>query len=102
MRFYNIDPDRFFELPIWQIDILSRQMPALDASDQLVGIDVATAPHLKRSDYREKIRHLRSVAFTESRPIAQPMEKEEINPAKAEEWFASMGMRIKTKEKEPA
>ncbi|XSG76725.1 hypothetical protein ACP8Y2_06905 [Herpetosiphon llansteffanensis] len=73
-------------------------MPALDAGDQLVGIDVATAPHLKRSDYREKIRQLRSVAFTESRPIAQPMEKEEINPAKAEEWFASMGMRIKTKE----
>lgn len=76
-------------------------MPALEAGDQLVSIDVATAPHLKRSDYREKMRHLRSIAFTEPRHIAQPMEKEEINPAKAEEWFASMGMRIKTKEKEP-
>ncbi|KPL89997.1 hypothetical protein [Herpetosiphon geysericola] len=98
MRFYGIDPDRFFELPIFQLDILARQMPALDAGDQLTGIDIATAPHLKRSDYREKIRQLRNVAFTEARPIAQPMEKEEINPAKAEEWFASMGMRIKTKE----
>lgn len=59
-------------------------------------------PHQKNSDRREKIRQLRNVAFTEPRLIAQPMEKEEINPAKAEEWFASMGMRVKTKEKEPA
>jgi hypothetical protein len=74
-------------------------MNVVEASEELSAIGVATAPHMKRSSFREKVKTLQRIARNgKTRRETQSAYPDAIpDPVAAAEYFAGMGMRVRTK-----
>lgn len=80
-------------MPSWQLTILIEAMPGIAAAELIDQITATTAPYLDRDDRRYLLEMLRDAAGIE-KPIRQPMPKAEHDPARAAEYFRSMGMIV--------
>jgi hypothetical protein len=74
-------------------------MNVVEAAEELSAIGVATAPHLKRSSFREKVKTLQRIARNgKGREEKQSAYPDAIpDPVAAAEFFAGLGVRVRTK-----
>jgi hypothetical protein len=82
-------------LPRWQLDILIREQPRIEAQRLSSAMTAASAPHMKASARRDLTRRIGRIAHL---PTTEPpeMPKERIDPAAAAAWFAERGIRVET------
>lgn len=83
-------------MPMYQLEILIENLPAIEAEEEQAAAVAATAPHMKDEHRRQYLRSLRNEIRT-MRINARPERYEiiEHDPALAAEWFGGMGIKVK-------
>lgn len=86
-------------MPIWQLQLLIRQMPTIQAAEQLRDINTAMMPHVKAEARTSFIGRLTRTAQRYTvKPRREQIAVIEHNPAKAAEWFAQRGIVVKSRD----
>lgn len=98
-RFYAIDPERIITMPTYLVMGLIRQMPAIQAEQQLAAIQAATLPHVGEKGQHQARRAIRQLERLAMRGLVPPNKREpveviEVNPEKAREWAEARGIKI--------
>lgn len=91
-------------MPAYQLDILIRYLPALEAHELRDLITATTAPHIKPYAYSTLVRSLARMeaALDPPPPPEPPRTYVEIDRAKAAEWFREQGVHVVRKEVDTA
>lgn len=99
VRFYALDPERIMTMPAFLLAGLIRQMPAIQAGQQLASIQAATLPHVGEKGRTQVQRVIRNLERQAMRGLDQPtvrpkVEVIEHNPEKAREWALERGIKV--------
>jgi hypothetical protein len=88
-----LKPQEVFEAPQWQLAILIRHLPALEAAETQRLILAATFAHLPKEERRRVSRRLEAQT-SGLYPEPAPVEVIEHDPVKAAEWFRALGVEV--------
>lgn len=106
-RFYGLSPLELGSLPHYLYAPLEEYLETLRAEELSAAILAATAPHLKKEDFRALNRRLQRIleavergAGARARPEQPVGLSETPDPEKAAAWFEERGVRVVKKKKE--
>lgn len=101
VEFYHIDPDRLYEnIPRWQIEILIRQLPALEADEQLQLADAAMIPHAEEKAMKRRLKQLETIArgrlggAPRGNKVRPAIQVERMSKEQAAAWLHEHGAKV--------
>lgn len=84
-----------YTLPRWQVQLLIRELPALDALENTATIEAVLAPYLKDHDRRALLRRLDRRMRSLRAPEPAPELPTDHDPEQAAAWFAAQGIKVR-------
>jgi hypothetical protein len=87
-------------MPAYQLEVLIRYLPPLEASELRDAITATIAPHTKPYAYSTLMRSLRRLAdeLLPPPPPEPPRVHQEVDREKARAWFEQQGVKIVPKD----
>ena len=97
VRFYHIDPERIWQMPVEMLTALIREMPRLRAEENLLGATLAGIPWMEEHQRRQLLIRWSRLARRPEPEAEADATVVEPDPQRASAWFASIGARVTSK-----
>lgn len=97
VRYYHIDPERVWLMPVELLTALIREMPRLKAEENLLGATISAMPWMPEHQRRSLLSRWSRLARRPEPDAEDGPEIIEADPQRAREWFTSIGARVASK-----